>query len=66
MHTYACNIRLPIPNIRHYQGQNVQDEGMLKWGELVSNSRGIEVNNRTFWPRRPSSAVTLQCVMLTT
>ena len=33
MHTYGCNIRLPIPNIRlhipnirHSQGQNVQDE----------------------------------------
>ena len=32
----------------------------LKWGKIVSNSRGIEVNNRTFWPRGPSSAVTLK------
>ena len=35
---------------------------MLKWDELVSNSCGIEVNNRTFRPQGPSSAVTLQCV----
>ena len=32
----------------------------MEWGELVSNSRGIEVNNRMFRPRGPSSAVT-QC-----
>ena len=32
----------------------------LKWGKIVSNSRGIEINNRTFWPRGPSSAVTLK------
>ena len=31
-----------------------------KWGELVSNSSGIEVNNRTFQPRGPSSTVTLK------
>ena len=30
----------------------------LKWGELVSNSHGIEVNNRTFRPQGPFSAVT--------
>ena len=32
----------------------------LKWGKIVSNSRGIEINNRTFRPQGPSSAVTLK------
>lgn len=36
----------------------------LKWGKFVSNSHGIEVNNRIFWPRGPSSAVTLTCMVL--
>ena len=31
-----------------------------KWGELASNSCGIEVNNRTFRPQGPSSAVTVK------
>ena len=26
----------------------------LKWGELVSDSRDIEVHNRPFWPRGPA------------
>ena len=30
-----------------------------KVGEEQLYSRGIEVNDRTFWPRGPSSAVTL-------
>ena len=31
----------------------------MKWGKIVSNSWGIEVNNRMFRPEGPSSAVTL-------
>ena len=43
---------------------NIATSLNLKWDKLLSNLRGIEVNNRMFWPRGPSSAVTLTCMVL--